>query len=404
MRRYVLAAAIAVMPLRTASGSGFVWPSRVQQLRQQLVSADLTQRRTTMREIQDNYSALMAPLVGVALGDTDRDVRILAARVTLQQQLTTAALLKEWLVQNDPELRSLAAEALGRMPDDTVESTLARACDDEEVSVRRTATQALGHYSNQLSTLALVRATSDPDGQVRKNAIRSLLKRDEARIEGPLTLRVNDVDPEVRATALRAAGVQLKFDQNGRAPILVRAGLDDVDSNVRLAAAEATAEFIAVGQNLEDARSALKLVADGQPLHGVRAALDAVSSLRSAVIARELYARWAFSSDLRLKFAIANWVGKASYFADELPSICLTDAPIEARKDCLSLYGPASRNASVLMRHVETDLLPEEAVLAALADIRDASALNWICGHLDSPRAAVAAAARAALTPLVATS
>ncbi|MBD2041576.1 sister chromatid cohesion protein PDS5 [Microcoleus sp. FACHB-672] len=161
--------------------------------------------------------------------------------------------LVEALKDSEPDIRRVAAEALGRMGEPAVPELIA-ALKGDSSSVRLVAAEALGQIGPdaRLAVPALIDRLEDGDWRVRSGAARALGKiGTEAKLEAtaivpPLIQALKDSDPDVRRSAAEALG----RIGSPVVPDLSRA-LQDENVAVRTAAAEA------LGQIGADAKEAV---------------------------------------------------------------------------------------------------------------------------------------------------
>lgn len=170
------------------------------------------------------------------------------------------------LSDDSPEVRSLAAENLGRLADPSAAPALVQALEDPSADVRYHAARSLGSTGSPESEAPLMALLNDPDEHVRWAALASLtdLGAEEAadtliaRIEHPqwwrrvqcveglgalrsaeavpaVVRRLEDEDVQVR----RAAAVSLLMIGSPEARGGLTRALDDEDWEVRLYASEA---------------------------------------------------------------------------------------------------------------------------------------------------------------------
>ena len=127
---------------------------------------------------------------------------------------------------------------LGEVPDSEAARALAAVLGDDAQELRRSALDSLARLAERLEGLAddvagtVAAAMSDGDRAVRLAAVRALSRCPPHIAVAPLTGRLKDEDSFVRAQAVRGLacfGIELAEH------------LDDVDSEVRLAAADAIA-------------------------------------------------------------------------------------------------------------------------------------------------------------------
>jgi HEAT repeat protein len=111
--------------------------------------------------------------------------------------------LTQALRSSDPEVRRLAAEALGGMNDPAAVAPLAVALRDPDYRVRRTAATSLGQTGQTSAIPHLLDALADPDGGVGEAAANSLANLGAAAVQ-PLIARLGGNNPTVAYLAARA--------------------------------------------------------------------------------------------------------------------------------------------------------------------------------------------------------
>ena len=172
------------------------------------------------REAVDKLDAISAdearPYLLQALGDTDVEVRVRAARSIGRHRIADATPQLVALVENpEPRLREAAVEAIGLLralrPDADARAlgALERALGDAEPSVRQAALSAIGRLDRdqaQPVTVALAARLDDDNAGVRQRACEVLGRLGNPRAVIPLLARLGDGSRDVRGAALEALG------------------------------------------------------------------------------------------------------------------------------------------------------------------------------------------------------
>jgi len=180
------------------------------------------------------------PALAEALKDEDREVRSSAAKALGEigeSAVSAVPALAEALKDKGREVRWSAAEALGKIgePAAAAVPALVEALKDEEELVRQSAAEALGQIGEP-AVPALVEALKDGGWSVRSNAAEALGKIGKLAVPG-LIGALKDEDSSVRSSAAEALG-EIGEPAAAAVPALAEA-LEDENSWVREVAAEA---------------------------------------------------------------------------------------------------------------------------------------------------------------------
>ncbi|RCJ38347.1 hypothetical protein A6770_13435 [Nostoc minutum NIES-26] len=143
------------------------------------------------------------------------------------------------LQDEDSVVRSIAAQALGRIGTTAAVEALITALQDEDFDVRDSAAQALGKIGTTAAVEALITALQDEDSVVRSIAAQALGKSGNTTAVEALIMALQDEDYVVRDSAAQALGKIA----NGAALEPLITALGDEDSNVRESVAEALGEI-----------------------------------------------------------------------------------------------------------------------------------------------------------------
>lgn len=123
------------------------------------------------------------------------------------------------LQDDDPWVRGNAAEALGKIRDESIIPYLMKAIDDKNALVRATAADALGLFSDDHSTEALIGALKDEDWNVRFNAVKSLGQKKDTKVLSALKLLQQDSNYDVRIKTTESINM-IKVDSSSPAQSL----------------------------------------------------------------------------------------------------------------------------------------------------------------------------------------
>jgi len=173
-----------------------------------------------------------------ALGDSDEDVRCLAAEalgnlgdVRALQPLMQAL----WDSKSKLGVRVAAAKAIGKVKGDGAIQALFRALGDSDRQVHNAAWGALQGFDAALLVEPFIGALGDPNETVRSSAAKALGELANRQAVGPLLKALEDTEVAVRSAAAEALG--MLGDACAVDPLMN--ALADCGHNVRFAAAEA---------------------------------------------------------------------------------------------------------------------------------------------------------------------
>jgi len=152
-----------------------------------------------------------------AIQDADVEVRraVVAALSSPKDERALEPLLTAFFTDDDMQVRSHAAEALGRHAEDNrAVNTLIRALQDEQSDRRQQAAELLCWLKDERATDALIQALQDPDPAVREWSIEALWslclgQNDDLsaetieKLRGPLMQALQDPNAEVRECAAK---------------------------------------------------------------------------------------------------------------------------------------------------------------------------------------------------------
>ncbi|MFT3899095.1 MAG: fumarate reductase/succinate dehydrogenase flavoprotein subunit [Gordonia sp. (in: high G+C Gram-positive bacteria)] len=158
--------------------------------------------RVRIESVRGLVSLDAAPQIARAVGDVNREVRVVAAG-GLATVGAEADAVRRLAADPDPLVRAAALAALGEIGDPDIDGpTLRKALRDPAWQVRKGAAVGLVVDTGDESVQALASAVSDPHGDVRKAAVQTL----RPHVERPdvaelMVLARADEDADVRAAA-----------------------------------------------------------------------------------------------------------------------------------------------------------------------------------------------------------
>jgi HEAT repeat protein len=165
------------------------------------------------------YDALVAfgpaaePVFAGALGSEIASVRVASCFgvAVLSEPENARRLLEPLLRDGAAQVRSAAAESLGRVEGERIPDALAQATRDEQATVRSAATGALGSYDDPRGVELAVNALLDPDRDTAVRAGESLVRLSRRRLAGEAAVRALRREeaawPVERALTLASLGV-----------------------------------------------------------------------------------------------------------------------------------------------------------------------------------------------------
>jgi cyclophilin family peptidyl-prolyl cis-trans isomerase/HEAT repeat protein len=283
-----------------------------------LQDADATVRARTafaLGVLGDSSGTVVAALSAVALDDAATPAAEAVAALGRLEVEAARPAVDSLLRRHDAPtpVREAALLAAWRLPRDAGTTALiTRWTTHDDPETRWRAVYALVRGAGPPAVTTLIRALEDGDDRVRANAARGLRAPiadsaglRQAALAGLLTATA-DPHPHVRINALRALPT---FDEAARAAPRLRAGMDDTDVNVAIAAAQSLAEA-----GVADAAPELRRIAvDAERPDGLRtAALSAWMRLDPAAAAA-VAVQWADSSRWILRYHAARSLGAAPW-------------------------------------------------------------------------------------------
>lgn len=237
----LLGGCVNVLSLAQSSDAhALVWPDVLERVERSMHSTDRDERRKAARKLADIGRARGTPLVLEALGDSDDEVRIEAAKaaVVLRAEGASDAVLP-WLGDKEAKVRLAACDVLRAMPAVRAVPQLARTLQDNDPNVRAAAAEALGAQKSPDAVAPLMGKLDDQSPPVRIHVIRALARLGDKRAVVPLVGKVSDSVPEVRASIARALG---SLDDQRAVSALVLLLRDNVNE-VRIEAIKALARL-----------------------------------------------------------------------------------------------------------------------------------------------------------------
>lgn len=404
MSRLVGLALLAGLLLRApAAHANFDWAGRVELDAQQLASDDEKKRLEAIGNLSQYDPALAAPHLLKALHDSERSVRLEAARVLGRGAVPgVVPVMIEWLADPIGDVRSVAAEVLGDVGGEDATSALVRTLGDDDPTVRLRAVVALGKIGlrgNPAVVVPLISLLEDEKSDVRRKVVEQLEALKDKRAVIPLVSVFGDSNPDVRKAAIRAVG---QLGDQSAVSALLRLVSDPNDEIQGLAvgalgalgAAEAVdtlVEKLSSGSESLRQKVAYAIGQIASKPHAGDAAQRAVRALVEALAdpAQKAAAREALSvaGPAAVPALIAHLNGKL----DGDPVIAV-DLLAEAKD---------ARATDALVAELDRGRVPVPNVLAALGATGDPKALVPVLGTLDAKEPAVRLAAMQALRPLV---
>jgi len=180
------------------------------------------------------------PLLIGALRDSDRDMRVAAARALARfADAKSMDPSLAWRGDEDDAVRQATALLMETLRDEHVIELLLQLLHDEDVTLRWVAALALGRTRSELAVEPLIAALRDEHRVVRAIAARALRQiKDERAIESgaeALIARLKEADPSLRQLAAHV----LQQAKESRAVDTLIAALQDTDAGVVESAAYA---------------------------------------------------------------------------------------------------------------------------------------------------------------------
>jgi HEAT repeat protein len=169
------------------------------------------------------------------LEDKNSRVRITAARTLGRIGTENAAgtLIKRLAIDKDPVFRARAIESLGNLKDKRAVEPLIKSLDDKVPEVRLAAARSLGMLGNENAEEVLIAKLEKSSPELQKQIVLALGNLDCKKAAGPLARKLKDKDPELRKCVAESLG---KLEDPESVDLLLKC-LGDTNPEVRNAAA-----------------------------------------------------------------------------------------------------------------------------------------------------------------------
>jgi len=315
-----------------------------------------TRRRAVLPAVT---RASSAPEVTLCLADPDPEVRSLAADALARVGATSAvpALFRQ-LSDPNPRVVQASTGAIQALGTGETKALALAAAHDSDPAVRRSALRILAYFGYGEALPHFLDAIRSPDVRLREVALAGLPFLDDARAHEALLSSARDASVETRRAATRAIGHTPS--SNPRLVAALLAGLKDVDAWVRYYAAQA------LGRLGAEAASRRLTELLGDPAGQVRvAAVEALSHFRNDVALQALKEA-AASEEPDLRRAALIGLGITGR-PDALPALleALRSADAATRLVAVSALSGAAGGAEIVPALARAARDPDEAVRAA---------------------------------------
>lgn len=169
------------------------------------------------------------------LEDSNSGVRVTAARILgrMGGENIVEPLTKRLSADRDPVFRACAIESLGNLKDKLAIEPLIKSLDDKVPEVRLAAARSLGVLGGERAEDELIGKLDESAPELQREIILSLENLGSKKASGVLIRKLSDKDPELRRCAARS--LEKLEDPEAIDPLLKC--LDDTDPEVRNAAA-----------------------------------------------------------------------------------------------------------------------------------------------------------------------
>ena len=387
---------IALLVAASAPAKAALWPSAVVRVERELHSPDMELRRRAAQSLRDLPKASGARLAGVALDDSDVNVRLTALDACLSFDVPALGdRLVPWLSDGERRLRLAAAEALRESPSLRAVSSLGRALSDGDAGVRSAAAAALGESAAPEAVLALLGHLDDGTPEVRRVVALALGDLGDVRAVVPLIGKIQDSRPLVREGVARALG-QLGDARASSALVLA---LHDADDGVRMAALSALARIADPG-SVESIGAVLPTSTDSV----VAAALDALSQIRTPEASKLLIDQLGSDRPGAVQTGAVNALGRSGSVALAPLRACLNaESDPERLGGCALALGqtPDPASAAAIQEALRRGALRPLPALLALSQLRAAESLPTVLEYLADQDVLIRRSARLAAKALL---
>lgn len=373
------------------------------------------------------------PALMEAVGAGEPLVRATALRLTreLPGAAATAALVRK-LAEADAMTKVLILDVLAERGDRAAGGAVAKGLDEKDDAVRAAAARAMATLGDAACVDALVRLAATDKGPVQQAARRSLERLTGAEVDTRLSASAEKGDAAVRVESLRALGARRA---GAAAEVLLKCAADG-DASVRQAAWEALAAaapaeaypklvtlLVAAGADARPAEQAVlavggRLAGPAERAGPVLAALKSAPTAAKPSLLRVLggiggaealaavRGGAAAGDDATVRDAavraLANWPDAAAA-ADLLAIAAKSDSATHrglALRGYLRLAREAPDGGARLkmlqqVRPIATTTEAKKSLLAGLADVSDAAALDIVLSFVTEKEVAAEAAAAA---------
>jgi HEAT repeat protein/energy-coupling factor transporter ATP-binding protein EcfA2 len=358
------------------------------------ISRTLTaEQRRAARELERILGQDTVEAYGLLLNNRDPHIRVKGlVLLTALQSRRSVELLANTLHKEDEdvEVRRFAAEALGKIGNESAIEHLIKAIDDDLPDVRCCVIDALGKIRDPRAVEPLIAKLGDSEADVRWRAARALGKIGDARAIDSLITALCDQNANVRrhaAEALRNIGVPA-------VPLLV-ASLHDPDAGIRRSAVEVLGK-------IGDSRAVDSLITALRDRDvGVRkSAAEALGKIGDARAVKPLIGALR-DQDTGVRRSAAEALGKIGNARAVKPLIgALRDQDTGVRRsaaEALGKIGDASAVKPLITALRDQDTGVRRSAAEALGKIGDARAVKSLISVLRDSEASVQRRAAEAL-------
>ncbi len=223
-------------------------PSSISALTEALGDKDPGVRRHAVASLGHIFHDSVIPILVSALESSFTDVRSLAAKElgelgdkspNARSQQSKFGRLRKYVIKSraavsllkaledsDINVRRNAAEALGRISDQSAGKLLVNALQDKDPELRRNAARALGKLGDKAAAEVLVEALKDADVVVRDNAVTALANLRSSNAVPELSKLLEDVSPDMtyyeQARRILVVNALMRIKDPSAVPMLIR--------------------------------------------------------------------------------------------------------------------------------------------------------------------------------------